>query len=40
MPWWLIILDVYVVCFAIVVWVISTAPLIPEAQAHAEQIRR
>jgi hypothetical protein len=29
MTWWLITLDVYVVCLSIVVWTIKTAPLIP-----------
>jgi hypothetical protein len=34
MPWWLIILDVYVVCLAIVAWTISVAPVIPDLEVR------
>jgi hypothetical protein len=31
-PWWLILIDVYAVCLAIMALAISTAPLIPATQ--------
>jgi hypothetical protein len=31
MPLWLIIVDVYVVCLAIVAWAIATAPVVAES---------
>jgi hypothetical protein len=39
MPWWLIVFDVYVVCFAIMAWALSTAPVIIEIPTY-EQVRR